>query len=377
MRFLSISFPIILAIILAVCAVSQIAVYPMPPEGISAEKYDGFSGVLTIAIEKSAAEQFPQLQRWINEITSLFEKSNKGIYLRAVELTQDNYVAMTQSAQPADIIIAGPGYFSQGSWQPISEYDLMPAFSCADTTVAIAAGGYLLGINGDVPQSLTDLPDASIGWNDDLSTVWVALCEQFAPESTEKRTISTPDIGLTAAETPIPTVAPATGTQLLRANLTSGDPDALFSRFLAGEILAMPLQENQVAKIRSNQSDGKYSDIHFLNAAAFSDRVVYAAIPSSTRTDSTVRAEASQKFLQLLLSDAAQQKLQKYNLFPVAMIPGIYDGVSGMQTIEIALRRSDCIVQGAQENGISIDFDSFLDGLTPAREIMRSLRNFR
>lgn len=377
MRFLSISLPIILAVILTIFAVSQVAVYPMPPDGISGEKYDDFSGVLTIAIEKKLTEQFPTLQRWIIEITNLFEKSNKGIYLRTVDLTDDNRNQMIQSAQPADIIISGAGDFSGNTWQAVGEYDLMPAFSSSDTIIPISAGGYLLGINSEVSQSLTELPAESVGWNETLSTVWIALCEQFSPESTEKRTISTPDIGLPTAETPIPTVVPVTGTQISRESLCIGTAAELFSSFLAGKISALPLNENQVAKIRSWQSDGKYQNIRFLNAALFTDRVAYAAIPVSARDDGADRAAASKRFLQMLLSDTAQAGLEKYGMFPVAMIASIYESTPGMRTIENSLRRSDCVVQGAQETVITADFDSFLDGKISAREIMRSLRNFR
>lgn len=364
MRFLSISLPIILALILAFCTLSQFGVYPMPPDGISGEKYDGFSGILTISIEDNLSTQFPQLKRWITEITNLFEKRNKGVYL-----------SFARTGQTADILLIGPGNLPQNGCADVGEYDLMPALQASETAVPIAAGGYLLGLNGSAPESLADLPDETIGYTDSFSTVWVALCEQFSPESTQKRTISTPDIGLIATETPEPTAAPVMGTQILRQNLLSGDPDALFDAFLDGDILALPLNQNQVAKIRGWQADGRYGSIQFRNAAAFTDLIAYAVIPGSARNDAAERAATVRKFIAMLLSDEAQAKLGRYNMFPTAMVAPVYEGVAGMQAIENALRRSDCVTPGPGDAPIHVNFDAFLDGRISARELMRGLRN--
>lgn len=364
MRFLSMSLPIILALILATCALSQFELYPMPPDGISGEKYDGFSGVLTIFVEDNLTAQFPHLKRWLTEITNLFEKRNKGIYL-----------SFARTGQSADILLCTPHDLPQGGCADVGEYDLMPAFQSIQTAVPVAAGGYLLGLNGSAPESLADLPDESIGYADIFSAVWVGLCEQFSTESTQKRTISTPDIGLIPTETPEPTAAAVVGTQITRQNLLFGDPDALFDAFLAGEILALPLNQNQVAKIRGWQADGRYADIQFRNAAAFTDLIAYAVIPGSVRDDATARAGAAREFIAMLLSDEAQAKLSRYDMFPTAMAAPVYEGVSGMQTIENALRRSDCVAQGPADKPIRVDFDAFLDGQISARELMRSLRN--
>ena len=364
MRFLSRSLPIILALILACAAFVQSDGFPMPPAGISAEKYDQFSGVLTISIEENLELTFPQLRRWITEITNLFEKRNRGVYL-----------SFARNGQSADIVLRAPGFSADTAALSIGEYDLMPAFSASDYAVPIAAGGYLLGINGEIPSSLDQLSESSVGYSEKFSPIWVALCEQFSPESTQKRMISTPDIGLIAVETPEPTTIPRTGTQILRQNLAEGDPDELFDAFLAGEILALPLNQNQVAKIRDRQADGLYPKIQFRNAAAFTDSIVYATVNASLRDDADARADACREFIEYLLSEDAQRRTAKYNMFPTAMVAPAYEGISGMSEIENALHRSDCVTQGPHAPPITIDFDAFLDGRISARELMRELRN--
>lgn len=364
MRFLSISLPIILAVILALVAIALTGAYPMPPSGISSEKYDGFSGVLTISIDEKISAQFPTLQRWISEITNLFEKSNKGIYL-----------SFTRNAQSPDIIIRAAGDSDARNYAPVGIYDLMPAFHSSKTSVPIAAGGYLLGINGDIPDSLSDLPDETIGYCDAFATIWVALCEQFSTEPTQKRTISTPDIGLIPTETPIPTAAPVVGTQILRKNLFTDSPDALYEAFLDGNLLALPLTENQAAKIRRQQENGRYAGIRFRNAALFTDRIAYASIPASSRGDADERTAVAREFIGFLLSEESQSRLARYDIFPTAMVAPVYEGETGMQTIENALRRSDCVTQAAEEPPIRADIGALLDGQISARELMRKLRN--
>lgn len=377
MRFLSMSFPIILAVFLAVVSISQMAICPMPPEGVAAEKYTGFSGVLTIAIENTLIDQFPNLQRWVNDITNLFEKSNKGIYLRCITFDATNAQRITQGPQPADIILGGPGYFTGELWIDAGEYTLLPAFRGDSCAVPVAAGGYILGHWGEPPASLDLLPDETIGYCDEFSTLWIALCEQFSPVSTEKRTAASPDIGLASAETPQATESPVQGTTIARRNLYSAAPEALFSDFLQGKIRAMPLDQAQLSKIIEWQEDGRYEEIRFLNAAAFTDRVVYAAIPKSGRIDAAERGAAASKFIEKLLSDEAQARLAKNQMFPTAITDTFYEAKPGMQLIDSALRRSDCIVQQANEPPISADFGALIDGSRPARELMRELRNRR
>jgi len=364
MRFLSISLPIILALILAAGALFMADLLPVPPSGISGEKYERFSGVLTISIDGELSEQFPALQRWISEITNLFEKSNKGIYL-----------SFARAGQSPDILLRPAGTFDAHSYASVGNFDLMPAFHAGEIAVPIAAGGYLLGINGEIPESLSDLPDASIGYADEYATVWIALCEQFSTKSTQNRTISTPDIGLIISNTPEPTSAPVIGTQILRKNLHTDSPDALYKAFLDGELLALPLTENQVAKIRKQQADGRYSRIQFCNAASFTDRIVYASIPSSARNDAEDRAAVAREFIEFTLSDDAQSRLAKYDMFPTAMVAPVHEGTPGLQTIENALRRSDCVTQGAEDAPITADINALLDGHLSARELMRQLRN--
>ena len=145
-----------------------------------------------------------------------------------------------------------------------------------------------------------------------------------------------------------------------------------FSAFLAGEILAMPLTGNQVAKIRAGQSEGKYGDIRFLNAASYTDRVAYAVIPSSPRADGELRASAARAFIKMLTEEDAQNRLKKYHFFPTGITENLYEGVPGMAEIESALRRTDCVVNLSLTND---EIEAFWNGEISARELMRRLRN--
>lgn len=371
MRYLSTTLPIIFIAVLALGALSLFPCLPMPPDGISAEKFDDFSGVLTIAIDDRLTEAFPGLTKWLTDITNLFEKHNRGMYLRCVNLPAARRDSALSGPQPADILLCLPGDAIQNRRENNMDFPLLPAFETGNSAFPIAAGGYILGIRGEIPPNLSSMPDGSIGWHDDLSTVWMALCEQFSPESTEKSTIIAPDIGLTPVETPEPAQPPATGTHFTRQNLFEDAPDALYARFLRGEISAMPLNERQAAEILTKPG------FCLLNAASFTDRVAFAMIPLSARPDAQQRADAAMRFIETMLSGEAQARLSKYNLFPTAMTDAAYEGKPAMGAIESALRRSSCVVQRVDEPPISIDAQSFFSGSTSARELMRNLRNSR
>lgn len=378
MRFLSVSLPIILAVIIAITACAQFARYPVPPEGIAAEKYESFSGVLTIAVDETLTVQFPQLLKWLNEITNLFEKSNRGLYLRCEQYPAGRLLSSTQGAQPADILLCAAGHLPSAQWNPPGELSLLPCFTvCEGAAVPVAAGGYVLGFRGTPPDDLSLLPDHSVGCCEEFPTVLVALCEQFSPISTEIPTLPAPDIGLPARQTPVPTAAPVTGTTLGARNLRIAGAEELYAAFLSGEIRAMPLNQEQIAKISRAQEDGKHADIRFLNAAAFTDLVVYAALPQSGRADGTKRSTAAAEFLSFMLSDSAQRRLEKHRMFPAAPTESLYSGASGFQQLESMLRRSECVVQGAAEADLRPDTADFFSGEISAREWMRRLRNSR
>lgn len=377
MRFLSMLFPIILAVLIALSGIGMLSGYPMPPDNVAAEKYDRFSGVLTISFEKSLTEEFPGLHRWLTEITNLFEKHNRGIYLRLAEIPDGKLHTAVQGAQPADIVLCRAGALPKLSWRKPDLSRNFPAFQGDPLALPIAAGGYLLGFSGDPPTDLDVLPDGTIGWNDELSTPWIALCEQFSRISTQKRTVSPPDIGLIPTETPQPSLLPDAGTRFSRHHLQEGNTNELFEAFLSGDLRALPLTEIQAAKICRMQEDGRCSNIRFLNSAAYTDRVVYAAIPVSGRSDADARAEEASRFLSFLTDETAQTQLTRHGLFPVAPAGTDLPIPSGLKAIADALRRSDCVVQGADESAIRMDTDAFLDGTIPARELMRTLRNER
>lgn len=384
MRRLKILLLILLLLFLAWAAWSLSAQLPMPPSGLASEKYDGFSGVLQIWMAENLSENLGSVQSWINARAAVFEKNNPGVYVRLTAVPAEQLATAATSVQPPDMILFLPGEVAAAGLLPMGAADsLLPAFrrtgDCGGATLArpIAAGGYILAANGALPESMSELPDGSVGLPDGWETALIALCERYSVQRTSERSIAAPDIGLSVASTPEPTPQPAEGTALRAENLQTGSLTTLYSALLNGEIRALPLSQRQVVRIRSGQADGKYGDIQFASAAGYTDLVLSAAIVDTGRADLPARAALCADFIESLLTDESQARLTACSLFPTTLTGALYEAVPGMAQIESALRRSDCVVRGAFEAPVTMDFSALLSGEASARELMRSLRNSR
>lgn len=381
MRHLKILFLTLLLLFLTVAAWSLSNRLPMPPTGLASEKYEGFSGVLQIWIGENVADDLGSVQSWINKQAAVFEKNNSGVYIRLNAVPIEQLAAASHAVQPPDMILFCPGDVPAAGLLALEEAELSPAFrnagSSGGATLArpVAAGGYVLAAAGTLPESLSELPESSVGAPEGMEPALVALCERYAVQRKSERTIAAPDIGLLTSATPEPTLAPVEGTSLRAENLRADTLANLYSALLSGEISATPLTQRQVARIRAAQADGKYGDIQFLNAAGYTDQLLMAAIVDTKRDDLPARSTLCAAFIDQLLTDEAQAGLSSCALFPTALTGTLYDSVGGMSQIEAALRRSDCVVRGAFDPPVSVNFSGFLSGEVSARELMRGLRN--
>lgn len=384
MRFLKIFLPILFMAFLAVASVQVARHLPMPPTGLVGQKYAGFSGVLQIWYPENLSENFGSAAAWVNSVASIFEKNNAGVYIHLTAVPPERLSAAAEAAQPPDMILFSPGDAGAAGLLPISvDAALLPAFRRAGDAdggryaVPVAAGGYVLAAFGEPPEDLTALPEGSVGLPEGGEMALAALCERYAVQRAAGRTIAAPDIGLTAVATPEPTPAPVMGTSLRAESLRAGTETELYAALLNGEIRALALTERQVSRIRAGQADGKYGDVRLLNAAGYTDRLLFTAIVDTRRADTDARAALCEDFIALLLTGDAQAHLAGRGLFPTAMVDALYAGVSGMEQPEAALRRSDCVVRGAFEPPVSVDFAALISGERSARELMRELRNGR
>ena len=384
MRFLKIYLPILCTAFLAVAAWQVSGRLPMPPTGLAGQKYAGFSGVLQIWYPENLPENFGPAAAWVSGVASIFEKNNAGVYVRLTAVAPERLSAAADAAQPPDMILFCPGGAGTDGLLPLEgDFALLPAFRRAGDwdggryAVPVASGGYVLAAVGELPEDLTALPDASIGLPEGGEAALVAICERYSVQRAGGRTIAAPDIGLSAAATPEPTPQPVAGTGLRAESLRAGTEAGLYAALLNGEIRALALNERQVARVRAGQADGRYGDIRLLNAAGYTDRLLLAAIVDTRRSDLDARAALCEAFIALLLSDDAQARLAGRGLFPTAMVDALYAGVSGMGQMEEALRRSDCVVRGAFEPPVEVDFAALVSGTRSARELMRELRNGR
>ncbi len=381
MRHLKILLLTILLLILTAAAWSLSSRLPMPPNGLASEKYEGFSGVLQIWLGEDATEDLGNVQSWINRQAAAFEKNHAGVYIRLNVVSAEQLASAPNAVQPPDMILFCPGGAPADGLMPLEEAELLPAFrhaGCIGGAVLahpVAAGGYVLAAVGALPERLTDLPEGSVGVPDGIETALVALCERYAVQRSSERSIAAPDIGLIASSTPEPTLAPVEGTALRAENLRTDSLSTLYSALLSGEIRAMPLTQRQVLRIRAAQADGKSGDIQFLNAAGYTDQLLMAAVVDTKRDDLAARAALCSEFIERLLSDEAQSALDRCGLFPTALTGTLYDSTGGMSQIEAALRRSDCVVRGAFDPPVGVNFSGFLSGEITARELMRGLRN--
>lgn len=294
---------------------------PQDNSTLVGEKYAGWSGVLRIwAFEGWTGGDLAS--GWINGCSAAFEKAHNGVYVQVKYVDAEAIRSLGRSGVRApDMILFPPGLMDSADGLALLESlpvrDSLAAVG-GGYACPVALGGYAWAINDGAEG--TALPD------DEDWRSWSAAAAALGDPGAimEEIEIDPPgiDLGLPAS---------ATGSTPL-------------SRFIAGELNAVPVTQRELARLNRLQDQGRGPEWRLqAGTAAWTDQVLYMSVLAS----GDERESLSMALLSHLLSAECQARLSKVNLFSVADAPTGYPSGSAMELIDLSLLREGLTVTPA------------------------------
>ena len=373
----------VLLLVTAFLSLRALEVLPLSRRPLVAAKYAGWSGVLRlwVCVEWSAGSG--SLIPWVNACAAAFEKAHPGVYVQAEAVEARALRDLASSGvNPPDMLLFSPGLLAAGD-------DLLPLYVEATLKAPLAAAGVWDGAPRAVPVAmgvyawahntalLPELPDS---WADagvapglppdDDGHCWsaavLALCSGLHAEAHADAPRELPglDLGLDlpdASPVPAPTATPGDLPCALPADAVRADD--VDRRFVAGELAAMPVTQRELRRLELLADSGRGPDwsAELPGTWALADQLALFAAVDWPRRHRQERAELSQSFLDLLLSDECQAALARVRAFPVAAAVTAYADRGVLARLENALKEKKLLVPSAFDPDWRADAGRLLD----------------
>ena len=339
-------------------------ILPLDTRPLVAEKYAGWSGVLSLWVFEGWPCGSGSISNWLNPCVTAFEKAHSGVYIQPQYVDADAIATMGESGiLPPDMLMFPPNLLATPEGLlPLTVPDgIRPTlrrsgeWSGSVFATPVALGGYLWAWNSAM---IDDLPDtwrnADITLSVPAPQPWrrwdaalLALCsgrysvssEQEAPDALTPPPFEV-ELGLADGETPVPTASPEPRQDAtLFRQLPSGfqyDDDA-WRHFINGESTAMPVTQREIRKLQTLSNQGKGPDWKLCPGdSAFTDQLLCLALVD--RPDDMPRRELCREFLAWLLSDECQSILYRAGAFAVTDSTSGYDPSDPLASMDAALR---------------------------------------
>lgn len=358
---------------LLVAAPGLIARLPSTSEGLVAQSYAQWSGVLRLWVHTGWTPGAGSFTAWLNTCIAKFEKRNPGVYVQVQPMTQAMAASFASGSNPPDAMLIAPGLLTSPAGLlslPESEgvrADLQGVGLCEGVRYAqiVAMGGYAWALNaaylGEAPLNwgeLAERPEAParsklypfwmqsprdapfLSW----SAALLSLCaDRIVSEEgpAPVRAGEGIDLGLVDAE-PTPTPAPA---QLLRVDcqlplLLPDDfraEESAYADFTAGRAAAIPVTQREIRRLQLLSDTGKGPE-WTIEAVGdnFTDQLALFCVVDLPKNNLDERQELCVKLMRHLLADESQQALATVRALRVTNGAPLYSQQRGMAQLEAA-----------------------------------------
>ena len=339
-------------------------ILPLDTRPLVAEKYEGWTGVLSLWIYEGWPCGCGSIAPWLNDCISAFEKDHPGTYVQPLYVDAGAIASINESGiLPPDMLLFPPNLLeTPKGLLPLEDPPAVRSAlrNCGEWRGAayampVAMGGYLWAWNNGIIDAIPDTwqdsdailsvpaPQSWRHWDVAL----LALCSgRYAPVEQRELTDSTSspvgevELGLIAGETPFPTVTPSPQTAARLSRRLPPDfqyDDNAWRHFVNGESAAMPVTQREVRRLQALSEQGKGPQWQLCPGdCPFTDQLLSLAIVN--RRDDSQRRALCLDFLAWLLSDACQSSLCRASAFSVTNALSGYDAADPLSMMEATLR---------------------------------------
>lgn len=352
----------------ALCWRPLVAGLPVGNQGLAAQAYEGWAGVLRVWVSGGWQPGYGSFVPWLNQRAARFEKRHPGVYLQIESVSEQVLRAFDQAELAPDAIFFAPGMLANGQGlAPLEEPaglrpELAGTGQWADSlrAVPVAMGGYAWAINKALvdqvpldwsrltpPEPVKKQPRYLMQAPADQpyhcwSAALVALCapRRVTAQGQLAEIAGTGlDLGLPQDVQATPTPVPET--ILVTCLLPTDLPD----NFLAGEDAytgftkglygAIPATQREIRRLQLLSETGRAPDWAIeAGGAAFTDQLLFMGVPQVHREDAAARQALAREFLAFLLNDDSQKALTSIRALRVTQGEALYANDQGMAELE-------------------------------------------
>lgn len=322
-----------IAVLLVFASVRALDRFPLPEEGLLEEKMAGFSGVLRLWISEEHSAAPSGLSAWLIKESARFEKKHDGVYVQITPVSAKTLSSFSYAAElPPDMIVFSPGMLESAhglvkadvSHLLIEEFRDYASHFCTP----VAMGASFWAVRKEEAQEPLSSKALLFGENCALRALH-ALKTDLSKDAPNGGQYGI-DLNLPMPESPkdalvptaLPEIAPGPGSMIsedARSAFIKGEGDALF------------LSQKELSHL-INASNAPEFEIA-MTGDLYADQLSLFAV---TDTKSGEAREMCVRFLEHLLSEDAQKRLESTKAFSVTGVQ-LYPAKAHFQRIEMLL----------------------------------------
>lgn len=308
--------------------------FPFPKDDVLKEKTSEFSGVLRLWISEENSPSGQGLLAWLTKESARFEKKHDGVYVQITPVSKETLASFSYAAKlPPDMVVFSPGTLSdaQGLVQTKKSSALREEFQnyADDLCTPIAIGASFWAVRKGDSSSLSG-----------KTLLFEKACAQAAlyalkNDLSGQKSLGARygvDLGLPIYEKE-EKAKPSENGEITPGG-GSNISDNACSSFIKGEGDALFLSQKELPSL-INASAAPEFEIA-MTGDIYIDQIAFFAV-TDTRVGEA--REACEKFLQHLLSEDAQKRLESARVFSVTGAQ-IYAGKNHFQEVEMLLASS-------------------------------------
>ena len=352
---------------IAFLAINTLDVFPLPKDDVLKEKTEEFSGVLRLWISEENSPSQGGLASWLTRESERFEKEHDGVYVQITPVSKETLSAFSYKAEfPPEMIVFSPGTLSdmQGLVRTENSSLLKEDFknyaSGYCTPIAMGACFWAVRESADGPLSGKTLLFDRSHLYPGLYALKSDLGYQKAPGMRYGV-----DLGL-----PIYNEEESEITEEAAEIIPGGDSriaENACASFINGEGNAVFLSHRELSSLINASAAPEFEIV--MTGEIYADLLSLFAI---TDTNTAKEKRMCEKFLDHLLSEDAQKRLESAKAFSVTEAQ-IYAGKTHYQEIEMflsAMKIHPAPAFAEEADNVESLLEAIIRGNKPLREIL-------
>ncbi|MGI6183213.1 MAG: hypothetical protein ACOYIH_03830 [Candidatus Fimadaptatus sp.] len=308
---------------------------PVPPRGLTALPYEGWSGVIRLSVHQGFRSGTGSIVPWLNACLSAYEKRHPGVYVQVETVSKAALSRSVEQDIPPDIAIFTPGALDDASrLLPLDMPETVRgdlARACMSNgecrAVPLCFGGYGVLMNpGDMAQLPSD-------WQE-------AVQQQYRAATRSEQAhyaLQVPGEGRwpNAARRVLGEL-PEQGDMLPPDYMQCSEVKAM-ADFKSGRVACIPAGQWQLRQLALAQAQGKAPSHKFIPMEqAYSDMYFAASIVAADDEGAQARAAVCRDIIACLAGEEAQGRLETALLMPSMNGMRLYAQGGDMAALESA-----------------------------------------